>query len=371
MANLHIGAEARQRYLRVESEQLSAVISCSSFTSSFIEEKNRVRHWARTTCYITLPGCRTHTQNIVRHQEGTYRLPKRALHHEAHDSLTSSSLALPAISRSLSQPELLGHPYLHISPKSGDKLPLDIGTVSSAYPGSSPVISWLCATWVNFYLGQQCVSMCVVCVVCCVVLCCVVLCVVSCVFSPSAGPSSTGRPSRGTPPPQDLPRPASRRGSHKMTPDKPRRTFWVVHGRVPRPQFHEKTHQEGKKQRKWGGRRKKKSAKFWPSTLWAHFSGFGPPPFGSLSIRVVDTSWADVVFLHWSSTPPVRTRCLFVFSLGRRHLLCGRVAFGAPLFLGLGSRPLGLHLLLPNPIWAIPVGPHSLVFSGLSRTWPK
>ena len=44
---------------------------------------------------------------------------------------------------------------------------------------------------------------------------------------------------------------------------------------------------------------------------------------------VVDTSCADVlpvVFLPWSSTPPLPTCCLLFFSLGRQHLLCRRVA---------------------------------------------
>ena len=87
----------------------------------------------------------------------------------------------------------------------------------------------------------------------------------------------------------------------------PKRTLWVVHGRDPRPQFHEKTLQEGKKERQYGGRVKKKEAKCWaphpsgrlpsdphacgPSFLsapnlltpthWgATFSAFGPPPSG-------------------------------------------------------------------------------------------
>ena len=36
-------------------------------------------------------------------------------------------------------------------------------------------------------------------------------------------------------------RDARRRGSHKMTPEKPKRKLWVGHGLEPRPQFHEET----------------------------------------------------------------------------------------------------------------------------------
>ena len=36
-------------------------------------------------------------------------------------------------------------------------------------------------------------------------------------------------------------------GSHKMTPEKPKRTLWVGHGLEPRPQFHEKTPRERRK----------------------------------------------------------------------------------------------------------------------------
>ena len=114
-------------------------------------------------------------------------------------------------------------------------------------------------------------------------------------------------------------RPASRRGSHKMTPEKPKRTLWVLHGLDPRPQFHEKTLQEGKKSQNVSGERK--SVKFWAS----HPSG--PLPVGPTSL------------------------------------------FGAELFQGLGTlslRPPTLSSLTQSP-----VGLHSLIFSCQNRTWPK
>ena len=49
----------------------------------------------------------------------------------------------------------------------------------------------------------------------------------------------------------------------------------VVADRGPRPQLHEKTSQEGKKTRTWGGRGEK-ARNFLPSPLWAPTSGLHP-----------------------------------------------------------------------------------------------
>ena len=53
--------------------------------------------------------------------------------------------------------------------------------------------------------------------------------------------------------------------SHKMIPEKPKRTLWVVHGRGPRPQFHEKTSQERKNSENAAG--EEKTRNFGPPTL--------------------------------------------------------------------------------------------------------
>ena len=46
-------------------------------------------------------------------------------------------------------------------------------------------------------------------------------------------------------------------GAEGWTPEKPKRALWVVHGRRPRPQFNEKTPQEGKKRAQfWAVRRR-------------------------------------------------------------------------------------------------------------------
>ena len=42
--------------------------------------------------------------------------------------------------------------------------------------------------------------------------------------------------------------PPGRRGLHKMTPEKPKRAIWVVHGLKPRPQVHEKTPESERKE---------------------------------------------------------------------------------------------------------------------------
>ena len=86
-----------------------------------------------------------------------------------------------------------------------------------------------------------------------------------------------------------------RRGSHKMTPEKPTRTHWVAHGLQRQPKFYDKTRETEKKGRKWGTGEGKNSVKFWAHTLRAptlrastlglspsDFRLFwvGPPPFG-------------------------------------------------------------------------------------------
>ena len=54
-------------------------------------------------------------------------------------------------------------------------------------------------------------------------------------------------------------RPSGRRGSHKITPEKPKRALWVGHGLEPRPQFHEKTPRDGRKNDICGARGQEKS----------------------------------------------------------------------------------------------------------------
>ena len=78
-------------------------------------------------------------------------------------SLISSSSDLT--SKTLSQSRLFGHPYRHISPKTMDKLPLDIETLLSAYRGSPlhPLskccLSWctLCVDGIPSRQGYQCI----------------------------------------------------------------------------------------------------------------------------------------------------------------------------------------------------------------------
>ena len=75
-----------------------------------------------------------------------------------------------------------------------------------------------------------------------------------------------------------------RQGSHTMTPEKPKRALWVVHGLESRPQFHEKTPRERQeKNEHCGSREKTKSEILGPPTLrgptlWAHFSWNGASP---------------------------------------------------------------------------------------------
>ena len=63
-------------------------------------------------------------------------------------SYSPVSSPLAPMSMSLSQSGLIGQPYLHMSPKSGDKLPPEIETLPSAYPGSPKVLSswYACAS---------------------------------------------------------------------------------------------------------------------------------------------------------------------------------------------------------------------------------
>ena len=58
---------------------------------------------------------------------------------------------------------------------------------------------------------------------------------------PSAGSASAGRGSRPF---------RGRWGSHKMTPEKPKRALWVDHGLKPRPQFHEEMKERNVRRKK-------------------------------------------------------------------------------------------------------------------------
>ena len=71
------------------------------------------------------------------------------------------------------------------------------------------------------------------------------------------------------------------RGFHRMTPEKPKRALWVVHGLESRPHFHEKT-----------TRGKQKARNFGPSPIGSpRFLGgphpSAPPPLGAPTLRTL------------------------------------------------------------------------------------
>ena len=65
------------------------------------------------------------------------------------------------------------------------------------------------------------------------------------------------------------------RTSHKMTPEKPKRTLWVVHGLEPRPQFHEKTPQRDEKTT-FAAEKGQKARNVGLPTRWAPHTPFSP-----------------------------------------------------------------------------------------------
>ena len=195
---------------------------------------------------------------------------------------------------------------------------------------------------------------------------CCVLCVVLCVFSPSAGPSSTGPPSRGTLPPA---RPPSACKPPWLTHNDPRQAqTHFLGGPWPRSAttIPREDPPRGEKTAKMGRETEKEKREIWALHplgplfwVWAptlrlplhqgrrHFLGgrcFSP--------LVVDTSCADalpVCFLPWSSTPPVRTCCLW-----------------GSTFSGFGLPPSGPPPSPPQPNLGHPCGPPLLNFF-----WPK
>ena len=65
-------------------------------------------------------------------------------------------------------------------------------------------------------------------------------------------------------------------GVRKMTSEKPTHTIWVVRGRDPLPQLHEKTSPREKKRTQTERERGKKRDMLNPSPVGPTFSGFGP-----------------------------------------------------------------------------------------------
>ena len=79
-----------------------------------------------------------------------------------------------------------------------------------------------------------------------------------------------------------------RQGSHTMTPEKPKRALWVVHGLESRPQFHEKTPRERQEKNEHCGSREKTKSE---NSGSSHPSG--AHPLGPLFLE-----WSLSLFFH-------------------------------------------------------------------------
>ena len=78
-----------------------------------------------------------------------------------------------------------------------------------------------------------------------------------------------------------------------------------------------------------GGGEEGRASRGWASLGSFLCDGRDPRPKMARKMKKPSTFWAASLRTSspsGSSTPPVRTCCLLFFSLGRRHLLCGRVA---------------------------------------------